>query len=48
MVWFYDAVASIQDFLDLGGDVLYGIMFTLVLMWTFIIERLWYFYRFVF
>ena len=45
MVWFYDAVASIQDFLDLGGDVLYGIMFTLVLMWTFIIERLWYFYR---
>ena len=45
MVWFYDAVASIQDFLELGGDVLYGIMATLILMWTFIMERLWYFYR---
>lgn len=45
MIWFYDAVASIRDFLELGGDVLYGIMFTLVLMWTFIVERLWYFYR---
>ena len=45
MVWFYDAVASIQDFLELGGDVLYAIMFTLILMWTFILERIWYFYK---
>ncbi len=45
MIWFYDAVASIRDFLDLGGDVLYGIMLTLFLMWTLILERLWYFYR---
>lgn len=45
MIWFYDAVASIRDFLELGGDVLYGIMATLVLMWTFIMERLWYFYK---
>jgi biopolymer transport protein ExbB len=45
MIWFYDALASIRDFLELGGDVLYAIMATLVLMWTFILERLWYFYR---
>ncbi len=45
MIWFYDAVASIRDFIELGGDVLYAIAFTLVLMWTFILERLWYFYR---
>lgn len=45
MIWFYDALNSIRSFLDLGGDVLYGIMLVLVLMWTFILERLWYFYR---
>ena len=45
MIWFYDALASIRSFLDLGGDVLYGIMLVLFLMWTFILERLWYFYR---
>ncbi|NIM70211.1 MAG: MotA/TolQ/ExbB proton channel family protein [Xanthomonadales bacterium] len=45
MIWFYDAVGSLRDFLELGGDVLYGIMLTLFLMWTFILERLWYFYR---
>jgi biopolymer transport protein ExbB len=45
VIWFYDALASIRNFLDLGGDVLYGIMLVLFLMWTFIIERLWYFYR---
>ena len=45
MIWFYDAVGAIRGFLELGGDVLYGIMFVLFLMWTLIIERLWYFYR---
>ncbi|NIP17407.1 MAG: MotA/TolQ/ExbB proton channel family protein, partial [Xanthomonadales bacterium] len=45
MIWFYDAIGSIRDFLELGGNVLYGIMATLFLMWTFILERLWYFYR---
>lgn len=29
--------------MELGGPVLYGIMATLLLMWTFIIERYWYF-----
>ena len=33
MIWFYDAVGSIRGFLELGGDVLYGIMFVLFLMW---------------
>ncbi len=45
MIWIYDSIGSIRDFLELGGDVLYGIMATLFLMWTFILERLWYFYR---
>ena len=45
MIWFYDALASIRSFLDLGGNVLYAIMLVLFLMWTFIIERLWYIYR---
>jgi biopolymer transport protein ExbB len=45
MIWFYDALASIRSFLDLGGDVLYAIMAVLFLMWTVILERLWYFYR---
>jgi biopolymer transport protein ExbB len=45
MIWFYDALGSIRNFLDLGGDVLYAIMLVLFLMWTFILERLWYFYR---
>lgn len=45
MIWFYDALGSIRGFLDLGGDVLYAIMLVLFLMWTFILERLWYFYR---
>jgi biopolymer transport protein ExbB len=45
VIWFYDALASIRSFLDLGGDVLYAIMLVLFLMWTFILERLWYFYR---
>jgi biopolymer transport protein ExbB len=45
MIWFYEAVGSIRDFMELGGNVLWGIMFVLFLMWTFILERLWYFYR---
>jgi biopolymer transport protein ExbB len=31
--------------MELGGDVLWAIMFVLFLMWTFILERLWFFYR---
>jgi len=45
MIWFYEATGSIRDFMELGGNVLWGIMFVLFLMWTFILERVWYFYR---
>ena len=31
--------------MELGGDVLWAIMFVLFLMWTFILERMWYVYR---
>ena len=45
MIWFYEALASIRSFLELGGNVLYAIMLVLFLMWTFILERMWYIYR---
>ena len=45
MIWFYQAIGSIREFMELGGDVLWGIMFVLFLMWTLILERLWYIYR---
>jgi biopolymer transport protein ExbB len=45
MIWFYEALGSIREFMQLGGNVLWGIMAALFLMWTFIIERLWYFYK---
>ena len=41
----YSAIEAIREFLELGGDVLYAIMAVLLLMWTFILERLWYFYK---
>lgn len=45
MIWFYEAIAAIRSFMELGGDVLWGIMFALFLMWTLILERFWYMYR---
>ncbi len=42
MVWLSELNATLSDFIQLGGDVLYAIMLVLLLMWTFIIERLWY------
>jgi len=45
MIWWYEAVGSIRDFIELGGNVLWGIMFVLFLMWTFILERIWYIYK---
>lgn len=39
-----DAFAAIRDFIEAGGDVLYGILFVTVLMWTFILERFWFLY----
>jgi biopolymer transport protein ExbB len=45
VIWFYEAVGSIRGFIELGGNVLWGIMFVLFMMWTLILERLWYLYR---
>jgi biopolymer transport protein ExbB len=45
VIWFYQAAASLREFMALGGAVLWVIMFVLFLMWTFIFERLWYLYR---
>jgi biopolymer transport protein ExbB len=45
MIWVHEAIGTIRDFMELGGNVLWAIMFVLFLMWTFILERLWYFYQ---
>ncbi len=45
MIWFHSAFESIRSFMELGGSVLWAIMFVLFMMWTLILERLWYFYR---
>lgn len=42
---FYDAYTSIRDFFEQGGDVLYGILFVTICLWTLIVERFWYFSR---
>jgi biopolymer transport protein ExbB len=39
-----EAFAALRDFMEAGGNVLYGILFVTVLMWTFILERLWFFF----
>ena len=39
-----DAFISVRDFFETGGWVLWVIFVTTVLMWTLIIERIW-FYR---
>ena len=44
MNFFLDAFVAVRDFFEAGGNVLYGILFVTVLMWTFIIERIWYFW----
>jgi biopolymer transport protein ExbB len=42
---FVDAFAAIRSFFEAGGDVLWAILAVTTLMWTFIIERLWFFSR---
>ena len=39
-----EAWVSIRSFFELGGPVLYGILAVTMLMWTLIVERLWYFF----
>ena len=40
-----DAFLAVRDFMEKGGDVLYLILFVLLIMWVLIIERFWYFVR---
>jgi len=44
MLWFYDAYDSISQFFSAGGFVLVLIAFLMFLMWSLIVERIWYFY----
>jgi biopolymer transport protein ExbB len=36
---------AIRELIELGGNVLWAIMAVLLVMWTLIVERLWYFFR---
>ena len=38
-----EAVAAVRDFIETGGDVLLVIAFVTLVMWTMILERIWYF-----
>jgi len=39
----FEAISSVRDFLEAGGDVLLVIAATTLAMWTLILERFWYF-----
>jgi biopolymer transport protein ExbB len=43
MIWLYDSIEAIRDFMSLGGPVLTWIALTIFAMWVLIIERLLYF-----
>jgi biopolymer transport protein ExbB len=43
MTIFFEGWASIREFFEQGGNVLWGVFFVTLLLWTFIVERLWYF-----
>lgn len=43
MIWLAETFGGIRDFFEAGGPVLYWVLVVTILMWTFIIERLWYF-----
>lgn len=43
MLWLFDSVEAIRDFMELGGTVLTWIAITIFFMWVLIIERLLYF-----
>ena len=43
MTFFYDIYAIIRDFFEAGGPVLWGVFVSTVVMWSLIMERMWYF-----
>lgn len=45
MIGPYEALAAVREFIELGGTVLWAIALALLLMWTFIFERIWFMYR---
>lgn len=46
MAWLSEIYNSILQFIEIGGGVIWAVGLVLLMMWTLIIERLWYF-RFV-
>jgi biopolymer transport protein ExbB len=45
MIFLFETfIAPIRDFFEAGGDVLFGILFVTILMWTLIVERIWFYY----
>ena len=45
MIWISEAYSNLQSFFDAGGPVLFVVLFVTILMWTFIVERMWYFWK---
>jgi len=45
MVALANFLEAIRGFIELGGDVLWAILAVLLVMWTLIIERYWYYFR---
>lgn len=43
MTFFYDIFAIIRDFFEAGGPVLWGVFVSTAIMWSLILERMWYF-----
>jgi biopolymer transport protein ExbB len=43
MLWLFDSIEAIRDFMSLGGPVLRVIAVTIFLMWVVIVERIIYF-----
>ena len=43
MLWLYDSIEAIRDFMGLGGPVLKAIALTIFVMWVLIVERILYF-----
>ena len=43
MLWFFDSIEAIRDFMELGGPVLRWIAITIFVMWVLILERLLFF-----
>lgn len=45
MVALANFLDAIRGFIELGGDVLWAILVVLLMMWTLIFERYWYYFR---